>query len=94
MQVSYVLSPGTQIRFEKGGLLFYQARGPRRYFLSSGSWLSPDFFYSGFALKQWLERMGCPQEVFESIEKTLAALEAKGVLHACKSSARGAHSTC
>ncbi|MDY7036296.1 MAG: mycofactocin biosynthesis chaperone MftB, partial [Thermodesulfobacteriota bacterium] len=40
----YILAPGTQVREEDFGLLFYTMTGPRLYFLSSGTLLADSFF--------------------------------------------------
>ena len=40
----YKLAPGTQVREEDFGLLFYTMRGPRLFFLKCGRLLEPGFF--------------------------------------------------
>ena len=45
----YKLAPGTQVREEDFGLLFYTMSGPRLYFLNSGDLIQADFFDDGLA---------------------------------------------
>jgi hypothetical protein len=82
--VAYVIAPGSQVRGERGGLLFYRRRGPRLYYLPCGSRMSPDFFSSGKTLREWLNGKEVPSGVIEALENALAGLEAKGVVHACR----------
>jgi putative mycofactocin binding protein MftB len=79
----YGLSPGTQVREEDFGLLFYTMNGPRLYFLRCGSLLESDFFKGEISLARWLERR-CPSEAEAlSLENSLARLKAKGVILEC-----------
>ena len=78
----YELSPGAQVRAERSGLLFYKRQGPRLYYLSSGAWISPDFFSSGLTLQEWLHGRDISTATFNALEKALAGLEAKGVIRA------------
>jgi len=55
MAKSYALAPGTQVREENFGLLFYTMKEPRLYFLSSGDLLDSSFFGSDLGLAEWLE---------------------------------------
>ncbi|GAB6146100.1 mycofactocin biosynthesis chaperone MftB [Desulfocicer niacini] len=66
----YRLAPSVQVRPEDSGLLFYSSKGPRLYFLNSGSILDPNYFGSGIGLNTRLEnnRTATPD-----IKKKLAA---------------------
>ena len=77
------LAVGVQVRAEKKGLLFYNRKGPRLYFISSGELLTPDYFGSGRTLDDWLSAVGIktPATV-TAVSDALAALVVKGVLHA------------
>ena len=50
----YKLAPGTQVREEDFGLLFYTMTGPRLFFISSGDLINSDFFQSKMTLEQWI----------------------------------------
>lgn len=77
------LLAGVQVRAEKKGLLFYNRKGPRLYFISSGSLLTPAYFGSGRSLGEWLSASGIEEpEVYGALSDALAALVAKGVLDA------------
>jgi putative mycofactocin binding protein MftB len=80
----YVLAPGTQVREEDFGLLFYTMRGPRLYFLSSGPLLDSSFFQDEFTLDEWIrlekEEVSMPEERMEGIKKSLDQLTDKGVI--------------
>jgi hypothetical protein len=82
-EVTYVIAPGSQVRAEQKGLLFYRRQGPRLYYLKCGDTLDPDFFSSGRTLREWLDGKSIPSVAVEVLEKALADLEAKGVVHAC-----------
>ncbi|MFZ0451611.1 MAG: mycofactocin biosynthesis chaperone MftB [Desulfatiglandaceae bacterium] len=84
MAKSYALAPGTQVREENFGLLFYTMKGPRLYFLSSGELLDSSFFGSDLSFAEWLEGDGDNQsvrkEVVSVIGKRLEQLKEKGVI--------------
>ena len=83
--MGYKLADGVQVRAEKFGLLFYNYRGPRLYFVPSKDLIDVDFFngrqsVSGLiasicARKRWT-RAG----VGERITQILAKLEDKGLI--------------
>jgi putative mycofactocin binding protein MftB len=83
--MGYKLADGVQVREEKFGLLFYNYRGPRLYFVPSKDLIDVDFFngrqrISGLiesicARKGWI-RAG----VGERIMQILAKLEDKGLI--------------
>jgi putative mycofactocin binding protein MftB len=83
----YLLAPGTQVREEDFGLLFYSMSGPRLFFLPSGPWLSPKFFEGQAFLEQWLDQQDHP-EALAAIHRTqlaaaLIQLQSKGVIREC-----------
>jgi len=83
----YKLAPGTQVREEDFGLLFYQMRGPRLFFLSSGKHLREDFFSGEKTLENILQSQDGPLEsiinITVKIEKALSELVGKGVIVEC-----------
>ena len=50
----YRLAPGTQVREEDFGLLFYTMAGPRLYFLACEDLLEERFFGGDWTLTEWL----------------------------------------
>jgi len=84
-ETRYELAPGTQVREEDFGLLFYTMAGPRLYFVSSGKALGPDFFKGKVTLDQWLSRCKVQESVSKAllIEKSLNQLKNKGVIIEC-----------
>lgn len=75
------LPVGVQVRAEKKGLLFYNRKGPRLYFISSGELLTTDYFGSGRAVGDWLSSAGIgTPDIHAAISDALAALIEKGVL--------------
>ena len=83
----YMLSPGTQVRQEDFGLLFYTMKGPRLYFLPLKQWIDPSFFQGRHTLNQWMEEKGIKSRItschFENIETGLEKLSDKGVILEC-----------
>jgi len=55
MNATYVLAPGTQVREEDFGLLFYSMPGPRLHFTSLGNMLGSQFFAGKLTVEQWLD---------------------------------------
>ena len=82
-EATYAMTLGTQVRVERMGLLFYQRRGPRLFFIASGDLIDPEFFSSGRTLKEWLSGRKVSAATIEALERALAGLETKGVLSAC-----------
>jgi putative mycofactocin binding protein MftB len=82
--LKYKLAPGTQVRAEDFGLLFYQMQGPRLYFLSSGKHLREDFFPGDKTLPALLHSSDVSPESIKNIaakiEKALSELAGKGVI--------------
>jgi putative mycofactocin binding protein MftB len=79
-EAAYELAPGTRVRAERTGLLFYQRRGPRLHYLFCRSLLAPEFFSSGLTLREWLNGREVSSVVVESLERALSALKTKGVV--------------
>ena len=85
----YVLSPGTQVREEEFGLLFYTMKGPRLYFMSCGELLDSHFFQGQCTLAQWMKMkinehsLSNVQEQMMKIRKKLHHLCEKGVVCEC-----------
>ena len=80
----YILAPGTQVREEDFGLLFYTMRGPQLYFVSSGHLLDSSFFEGRFSLYEWMRSRRkegqVPEDGLEGIAKALDRLKDKGVI--------------
>ena len=83
----YSLAPGTQVREEDFGLLFYTMKGPRLYFLRCGQWVKRSFFQGDLTLEQYLlqkgEKGSVPDTPIQEIRKTLDQLREKGVILEC-----------
>ena len=83
----YKLAPGTQVREEDFGLLFYTMAGPHLYFLSSGDLLHGDFFRGTVTLDQWMEKHVDQNSVNDArmseLRTTLNRLKEKGVIFEC-----------
>jgi len=84
VETRYKLAPGTQVRQENFGLLFYTMAGPRLYFLSSGELLDSPFFQGEFTLDQWIQKStkqhSVPAARVLELKKTLDQLREKGVI--------------
>ncbi|MFC1533619.1 mycofactocin biosynthesis chaperone MftB [Thermodesulfobacteriota bacterium] len=79
----YILAPGTEVREEDFGLLFYTMKGPRLFFLKCGRLLEPGFFRGEMSLSQWLARLSLIESQALSLKNTLTRLKAKGVILEC-----------
>jgi putative mycofactocin binding protein MftB len=80
------LNPGVQVRREKFGLLFYNYRGPRLYFLPSQDWVEDDFFDGTRSLGELADaiqaRHPWPRMTIEKrLDQIMTQLEAKGLIH-------------
>jgi putative mycofactocin binding protein MftB len=86
MEEKYKLAPGTQVREEDFGLLFYTMAGPRLYFLASGNLLKENFFAGQLTLTQWINRRE-PDDGSDLSMSLLKAgieqLQKKGVILGC-----------
>ena len=83
---AYALNNGVQVRREKFGLLFYNYRGPRLYFLPSRDLVDDDFFDGTQSLSELAgrihERHQWPMPwVEERLGQIMNQLEAKGLIH-------------
>jgi putative mycofactocin binding protein MftB len=82
----YSLTHGVQVRREQFGLLFYDYRGPRLYFVPSKAWIDDDFFNGTHSLAELIRgihaRHGWPQAWVEKrLIHVMNQLEAKGLIH-------------
>jgi putative mycofactocin binding protein MftB len=82
----YLLNKGVQVRREKFGLLFYNYRGPRLYFLPSQDLVEDDFFNGTQPLAELVTaihaRHGWPRPwIEERLDQIVNQLEAKGLIH-------------
>jgi putative mycofactocin binding protein MftB len=79
----YKLAPGTQVRREDFGLLFYTMRGPRLFFLNCGRLLEPGFFGGEMTLAHWERERSLPEAASLGLMRSLTELIDKGVLLEC-----------
>ena len=82
----YKLADGVQVREEKFGLLFYNYRGPRLYFVPSKDLIDVDFFYgrqsvSGLIASVCARKGWTKAQIGERISQVLAILEDKGLIY-------------
>ena len=82
----YQLTDGVQVRNEKFGLLFYDYRGPRLYFVPSKNLIGDAFFEGYQTLADLLDRQ-CDvlphsrEHIRDQLKQVLEALEGKGLIH-------------
>lgn len=86
LHLVYWLAEGVQVRKEKFGLLFYDYRGPRLYFLPTGDLISDDFFSSGQTVGQLASAIQqkhglTPRQAEDYVQKVLDKLSAKGLIY-------------
>ena len=83
----YILAPGTQVREEAFGLLFYTMAGPRLYFMSSGDLINSDFFQGALTLDQWIcqhcDQNSVAEAQISGLRASLNRLKEKGVIIEC-----------
>jgi putative mycofactocin binding protein MftB len=79
----YRLASGSQVREEEFGLLFYSMQGPRLYFFTCGSSLSPLFFEGKKTLLQCVKDRGLSERRALSLAAGLDQLKEKGVILEC-----------
>jgi putative mycofactocin binding protein MftB len=82
----YRLNKGVQVRREKFGLLFYNYRGPRLYFLPSQELVDDHFFQGTQSLVELVSaiqaRHRWPRPWIEvRLSQIMGQLEAKGLIH-------------
>jgi putative mycofactocin binding protein MftB len=84
MNHTYILAPGTQVREEDFGLLFYSMAGPRLHFASLGKMLGSQFFIGKLTTRQWLDERDpdhrITREQRSDLTKVLSQLKEKGVI--------------
>ena len=83
---TYVLADGVQVRRETFGLLFYNYRGPRLFFLPSQDLFDRDFFDGRHPAADLIgaiwTRHDWPRKWIEDrVEQVLTLLESKGLIH-------------
>ena len=87
IEKKYRLASGTQVRQENFGLLFYTMKGPRLYFLPTGSHIGPSLFSGEISLQQAMaqkNRFDCDSnQGILKIAKSLEKLIDKGVILEC-----------
>ena len=83
----YKLAPGSQVREEHFGLLFYTMAGPRLYFLSCGGLLDRGFFNGELTLEKWMRQNtggdSFPKSLIRSLINSLNQLQERGVIIEC-----------
>ena len=57
MNIRYTLKQGVQVRDENFGLLFYNYRGPRLYFVPTEDLIAADFFNGKFTQGQLIDKL-------------------------------------
>jgi putative mycofactocin binding protein MftB len=87
LETRYKLAPGSQVREEDFGLLFYTMAGPRLYFLSCGGLLDRDFFKGNLTLETWIHHNSngnaVSKTMIQSLKDSLNQLHQKGVIIEC-----------
>jgi putative mycofactocin binding protein MftB len=82
----YNLNTGVQVRGEVFGLLFYNYKGPRLYFVPSKDLIEPDFFDGQKTLGDLIgglsRRHAWPEQwISDRVHQVLGVLEEKGLIH-------------
>lgn len=84
LETRYKLAPGSQVRKEDFGLLFYTMAGPRLYFLSCGELLGSGFFNGELTLETEMRQNtggnSVPNTVLQNLKDSLKQLHEKGVI--------------
>ena len=83
---SYHLREGVQVRKEKFGLLFYDYRGPRLYFVPTKNLIANDFFNGtqtaeGLMVSIQTRHSQSRQASQQWVTQVLTELEQKGLIH-------------
>ena len=86
LHLGYKTADGVQVREEKFGLLFYNYRGPRLYFVPSKDLIDVDFFNGNQSVSRLITSICARKgwttaEVGGKIRQILAKLEDKGLIH-------------
>jgi putative mycofactocin binding protein MftB len=86
-ETRYKLAPGSQVREEDFGLLFYTMAGPRLYFLSCKGSLGSSFFNGDLTLETWMHQHtngnAVSKTLLQSLKNNLDKLQEKGVIIEC-----------
>ncbi len=82
----YTLAKGVQVRKEIFGLLFYDYRGPRLYFVPSKDLVTETFFDGNQSINQLSDRMAASSKqpkklIQEQIKHLVELLEGKGLVY-------------
>lgn len=82
----FKLETGVQVRKEVFGLLFYNYRGPRLYFVPTGDLIGDDFFQGCQTVTELIDAVRrntdlSPDRVREQIHHVLEMIERKGLAH-------------
>lgn len=82
----YSLLDGVQVREEKFGLLFYDYRGPKLYFLPSKDLIRETFFLGQQSVGDLVrsicsEHGGSPESIRKQVDRILEMLRSKGLIH-------------
>jgi putative mycofactocin binding protein MftB len=82
----YRLQEGVQVRREVFGLLFYDYRGPRLYFVPSRDLIDDSFFDGRQTEQELIESLAARQlwnhqEIQGRVGQILESLEGKGLVH-------------
>ena len=85
-ETTYRLRDGVQVRREKFGLLFYNYRGPRLYFVPSKDLLDTEFFEGQCKASELIEALRAAHPwplvwIEKWVERILNMLEQKGLIH-------------
>jgi len=85
-EIFYRLSDGVQVRKEVFGLLFYDYRGPRLYFVPSGDLIGDAFFQGDRTAGQLIDAIASenpwPREwIGDKVSQVLEMLEGKGLIY-------------
>ncbi len=86
LDAAYRLEDGVQVRRENFGLLFYDYRGPRLYFLPSENLIRDDFFQgrqvAGDLVESFHVENGLPRETIRArLSLIMEMLLSKGLVH-------------
>ncbi|MDR3554285.1 MAG: hypothetical protein P4L55_05990 [Syntrophobacteraceae bacterium] len=82
---SYRLAGGVRVRQERFGLLFYNHRGPRIYFVPTGRFINEDFFDGKQTIGKLVDsirhKSGLPGErILDRLKEIFRTFEAKGLI--------------
>ena len=86
LNTTYELAQGVQVRREKFGLLFYNYRGPRLYFVPSQDLIGADFFQGEQSVTTLIEDIRSKKKwpakwIRTRVRQVIGSLESKGLIH-------------